>query len=111
MMTDYATTIRNLESVIPAERIGYFFFETLFRPETMARMSAFLGIGPISARLDARVNAGADAGTRPDAALARRAHETFAHVYDMVHDKFGDAMPDAWRRPIAAPARALTAGE
>jgi len=96
MMTDYATTIRNLEAAVPQERIGYFFFETLFSQETMDRMTDFLNIGRVQADAEHVVNPGSDSGAEPSPGLARIARERLEDVYTFIYGKFGDQVPHDW---------------
>lgn len=97
--SDYAATIRALEAAVPSDRVAYLFHETMFEPSELARLSRFLGIGPIAADPGRRVNPGFDAGVAPAPELAARARRTFAPTYDFVAERFGDALPDAWRHP------------
>ena len=100
--SDYERTIRELEAAVPAERIAYFFYETLFDGAEIARLAAFLGIGPIRADLGARVNPGSDAGAVPDPALSALAAARFASAYAFAAERFGQALPAAWSRAEAA---------
>ena len=95
--SDYARTIRALESVVPRDRIAYFFFETLFDPAEMGRLAEFLGIAPIGASLGRRVNPGASAEARPSRDVEALARARLASVYDFAAERFGDALPEAWR--------------
>ena len=103
----YDRTIRRLESVVPVERICYFFFETLFRQEEMDRLADFLGIARRPARFEKKVNAGKAAAERPSAEAEARAMEALAPVYDFVRARFGAQVPEKWRR--ASPATAAVA--
>lgn len=96
MMTDYATTIRNLEAAVPRERIGYFFFETLFSEESMDRITEFLGISPMQADARHVVNPGSDSGLHPSPELTQIARAKLSDVYSFVHRKFGSAVPPEW---------------
>jgi hypothetical protein len=53
----YERTIAAVEAAFPPEAIHYEFFETLFRPEAMARIAAFAGIADRPANLAERQNA------------------------------------------------------
>lgn len=103
--SDYARTIRELEAAVPASRIAYFFYETLFNPTEMRRLSDFLGIAPFRARFDQRVNPGRDAD-RLDPEMERRGRGAFAPVYEFVADRFPGAVPEAWGAPAALRATA-----
>lgn len=96
MMTDYATTIRNLEAAVPPERIGYFFFETLFSQESVDRISEFLGIGWMQADAGQVVNPGSDPGLHPSPELTRLAFTKLSGVYSFVYEKFGSRVPPDW---------------
>ena len=100
--SDYGRTIRELEAAVPAERIAYFFYETLFEEAEMARLAGFLDIAPIRAELGRRVNLGSDAGVAPDPALSALAAARFSSAYDFAAERFGRALPAGWSGPEAA---------
>ncbi|MGH3347321.1 MAG: sulfotransferase [Nocardioides sp.] len=92
---DYATTIRRLEAVFPLERIHYGFYEELFSEEALGAIASFLGVQQTWPwALDERVREGPQAPMpEPSAALL----EQLTPVYQFVHDRFGDGVPNSWR--------------
>lgn len=105
----YDLTIERLERAVPRERIGYFFFETLFRQEEIDRLADFLGIARRPAHFERKVNAdrrdpSAEASGAALRALEDRAQEVLAPTYAFVRARFGALVPDRWRD--AAPAMA-----
>jgi hypothetical protein len=53
----YDQTLERLDQVFAPEDIGLFFYETLFREETVKQLCDFLGLPLLSAESDRRVNA------------------------------------------------------
>lgn len=101
---DYARTTAALEAATARDRIHYAFYEDLFSQDSVDRICAFLGIDPVPASTDRKVNAGRS-GAMPDdiAAMLTRG---LMPQYTAALDRFGDAVPPAWRAriDIAAPA-------
>ena len=106
----YDLTIRTIESVIPADRVLYLFFETMFNQAEMDRLTAFLGVRSRPAPVDRKVHESASAGVRFPVALEAEAVEALRPVYEFVRGKFGALTPDEWyaleaARPVAALSR------
>lgn len=104
--SDYRRTIGELESVIPADRILYFFYETMTSAETgpaeIRRMEDGLGLehADLGQELFNRpVNASAPASLSRKQEAA--AVDLFRPVYDFVEKRFG-RLP-GWRFDAAAP--------
>lgn len=97
----YDLTIERLERAVPPERIGYFFFETLFRQEEIDRLTDFLGVGRHPARFERKLNAHGDEAVPGNGAamqaLEERALEALAPTYAFVRERFGDMVPAKWR--------------
>ncbi len=95
----YDRTIAALESVVPADRILYLFYETVREPQELARIADFLGLGAPDWHVGRRVNAASkdDARPRPEDIAAARA--AFAPVYAFAAERFGAAVPAAWHGP------------
>ncbi len=93
----YDLTIQRLESVVPPERICYFFYETLFRQSEMDRLTAFLGIGTAPAKFDTGVNVSPSRGLTLTDDLERRVRASLEPAYAFVEARFGALVPDGWR--------------
>lgn len=92
--SNYQKTIEELESVIPADRILYFFYETLTSPKTgpaeIRRLEDRLGLQRIEldpALFDKSVNASPPATLNREQETA--AHDIFRPVYEFVEKRFG----------------------
>lgn len=95
-LSSYHRTIRTLESAVPAERIAYFFYETLFQQSEIERLCDFLGISRRAADFDRRVNMKDDASGEMPPEVAREAREALAPTYDFCRAKFG-TLPPEWQ--------------
>ena len=96
MATDYAHTIEELEAAVDRSRILYLFYETLFDQKSVDRITRFLGVSSKTA--DFAVVHGGEAvdGDVPDSLLAET-RRVFRRSYEVTLDRFGDAVPAAWR--------------
>lgn len=92
----YDATVAELDAAVPQEKLGYFFYETFFTPQELARFTAFLGVAPRPARLDRVSHAGAGGKVTFPADLIARATEILAPTYSALRRRFGDAIPAAW---------------
>jgi len=92
--TDYPRLIKALEATFPPERLFFGFYETLFTPETFARLTNFLGLGALTPDFDTRVNASPTRGALPPEATAA-ARKFYAPVYDFCMARFGADKPRA----------------
>lgn len=90
---DYEGPLTRILSAIPEKDRFLGFYEELFRPETVARICAFLGIASRPAPLETRVHASAPIALEP----GRRAiaAEALAPQYDHVHRLIG-RIPAGW---------------
>lgn len=79
LRSDYPATVSALRAAFPPADIHLEFYETLFTPEGLDRLSRFTGIAGDPALAGQRVNEGNPALLRPD--LARRVARHFAPVY------------------------------
>lgn len=93
----YDLTLARLEAAVPRDRIGCFFYETLFDQAEIDRLTDFLGIDPRPAEFSRRVHEGTGKDAVADPALIARAREELAPVYDFAAARFGAALPAAWR--------------
>jgi hypothetical protein len=105
----YDMTIRTIESVVPAERVHYLFFETMFDQSEMDRLAAFLGVSARPAEVGRKVNEGTHAGVGFPEALEAEALETLRPVYEFVRARFGALTPGTWRAPAPAGAASRSA--
>lgn len=105
---DYQRTIIELEAAVPADRIQYMFYETLFQTHTMAKLCGFLGIPPITTEPEKRSNPGTSAAL-PDT-LRSAFHKAFSPQYAFIHRRFGPAVPDSWAQELSAPDTATQVG-
>ncbi|SNS80490.1 sulfotransferase [Tropicimonas sediminicola] len=94
--SQYDRTISRLEAAVPADRIHYEFFETLFTREGVARIFGFLGLPSVEASFDAR-NVGEGTGGI-SRAFVEVSRSPLAPVYDFIQKKFGEVVPKAWGR-------------
>ncbi len=92
----YDQTISTLESVVPQNRIAYFFYETLFQQSEIDRLCDFLGIARRQADFDRRVNVKDDKSGAMPPEVARQAREALAPTYDFCKAKFG-TLPPEWQ--------------
>ena len=99
MRSDYRRTIGELEKSVPAERVKYLFFESMFTPETITDLNQFLGIADVPANFGDKSNEG-DPGTL-DPEMGRAAYREYRFVYEYVAEKFGEQMPRRWRETMA----------
>lgn len=95
-MTSYHDNIRRLEAVVPPDRIAYFFFEDLFKQETVGAICDFLGVSHHPANLEKRVNADPRPQIGVSEAAERKVYAAFEPVYKAITARFGDAVPEAW---------------
>lgn len=97
----YDLTIRALDAAVPADKVFYFFYETMFRQSEMDRLSDFLGVARRSAPVDRMVHASkySSMGFPPEIEAAAR--EALAPTYDFVRARFGDLTPEKWQPSVA----------
>lgn len=110
LRSSYDMTIRELEAAVPQDRIGYFFYETLFTQAEVDRFCRLLGVDPRPARLGSVRHGGAGKSVAMPADLAERTLALLAPTYEFLRARFGDQIPASWRKPklVAAPAAAQT---
>jgi hypothetical protein len=90
---DYAGTLARLNAALDPAKLFTAFYETLFQPDTLARLCSCLGIAERPANTEARVLAGEDL-TMTEAQRAR-AMAWLAPQYDAVRGHMG-ALPQRW---------------
>ena len=95
--SDYPRMIGELEKAVPAEDIHYLFFEELFLTPTAVALYDFLGVAQREPTPEKRVNA-SRLGRKIDPETRARCREQLAPIYDYVAARFGDRVPEAWKR-------------
>jgi hypothetical protein len=100
--TRYDVTMDELEAVVPAEKIGYFFYEDIFAKRNVDDICDFLSIPRKEGDFDMRVNRGNPREQEFDPAFRDLALKHIGGIYDRVTDRFGDKVPDAWKKHLEA---------
>lgn len=98
--SDYAGTVAELEAAVPAERIHYAFYEDLFSQASADRLCRFLDIASVPAETDEQVNLGRSLGLPAEAEALM--FDALRPQYEAMFEKFGRAVPQAWRDRYAA---------
>lgn len=92
---NYRRTLRELEAVVPGDRVHTLFYEDLFSQDAMDRLCAFLDISALEVAPDTRSNPGRPSPLPEEAeALLFKGLEA---QYAFAADRFGPALPEAWR--------------
>jgi hypothetical protein len=91
--SDYAGTLSRLDAAVDPAKVFTTFYETLFQPDTLARLCGFLGIAECAARTEARVLAGED--LQMTEAQRARAMAWLAPQYAAVETRMGP-LPARW---------------
>jgi hypothetical protein len=94
--SDYATTLARLDGAVADENRHVMFYETMFSPEAVADLSAFLGISPIAAKFKEKVYQTSKEEFVPTPAQMERARTALAAIYDDAARRFGSRVPTAW---------------
>ena len=93
----YEEMVPRVESAFPEDSLLVLFTETLFTDAAIARLCEFLGL-PFRPGDYAAVAGGAPPNQeKPTAAMRAAARAAHAATYAWARDRFGDALPDAWR--------------
>lgn len=95
--SDYARTLTALSRAVPEDRLLVLFYEELFRPETVRRITDFLGIAPRPAEYGRVVNSGQPIPLDPK--LRARARKFLADQYAFVDRWFNGRIPARWSDP------------
>lgn len=99
--SNYARTIAELEAAIPADRILYLFYETLFTDESIKKFCEFVDIPVLPADFSAGSNVGVSMKIPPRIEIELR--EGLLEQYAFVREKFGEAVPKSWYDPERDP--------
>lgn len=97
LLSKYDGTIRALESVVAPERIGYFFYETIFTQGEIDRLTDFLGVSRHPAAFDAKVFAADGEAATLDPGTETRLMAALSPTYAFVRARFGNLVPATWR--------------
>jgi hypothetical protein len=93
---DYAATIDALDRLFKPEDVLYLFYEDLISASTLRRVAHFLGVEP---EWNWQLDKASRIGTPyPMPAPSPELNLTLQPTYDFVRERFGDAVPRAWRR-------------
>ncbi|MEL7299778.1 MAG: sulfotransferase domain-containing protein [Pseudomonadota bacterium] len=84
--SDYRSTVENIESVFPKDKVHFAIFEDLFNEASIERISAFLGFKIEGAEFDKRVNASPSASR--SAETTRALQDFLAPQYSFCREKF-----------------------
>lgn len=87
----YDQTIERLEQVFASEDIGLFFYETLFREETVKQLCNFLGLPFLSADSDLRVNASGN-----EIVVGQALRVEIRRFYQPVYKRFEGQVEGLW---------------
>ena len=91
--SDYATTLKRVNAALDPKSVFLGFYETLFQPETVDRICAFLGLSNHPAKTEARVHAGEE--LQMTEGQRARAIAWLAPQYDAVR-RHMDVLPQRW---------------
>lgn len=92
---DYRRTVEMLEAHVPPEDRLVLFYEDLFTQERYDQICDFLGIDRTPADFST-VHEGLKSGFPED--LFQPARESLGDIYDFAFERYGDAVPERWRR-------------
>lgn len=94
--TDYAETVAALDATFPQANLLYLFYEDLFAETTLRRLGRFAGLEFVPSGTEPRRNV--TTVTLPMPEPAREAFATLlAPQYAFCRERFGPAVPQAWR--------------
>ncbi|NQX95560.1 MAG: sulfotransferase [Erythrobacter sp.] len=96
---DYESTLKALDEAFDPDQVHVEFFERLFTDEAVTALTDFLGLPPVPAKLDRRINA-APSKARPDPALLGQARERYKATYAYCAERFGkELIEELWSPP------------
>ncbi|MEM1275443.1 MAG: sulfotransferase [Pseudomonadota bacterium] len=100
--TRYDQVISKLDATLPRDRVAYFFYETLFSEQEIARLTEFLGVDPMPADFERKVWVTKNREVMPSSTAMTRVKDALQPVYRFVEDRFGTELPDRWKRSFGA---------
>lgn len=98
---NYLLTLRFLDEAVPKENVHAAFYETFFAEQSIDALSEFLGIEPLEGAFGKRVNTSRGESDLP-VELAAEGARVLAPVYEDAFERFGDAVPETWRKSYEA---------
>ncbi|MBN2759979.1 MAG: sulfotransferase [Rhodobacteraceae bacterium] len=97
LRSDYAAMFARLDAAIAPANLLVLFFERLFQPETLHRLTDWLGLDRVGTDMPSQTN------TSPslplDDGLLAQAHTRLAPQYAFARARFGAELPADWRAP------------
>ncbi|MEM1429976.1 MAG: sulfotransferase domain-containing protein [Pseudomonadota bacterium] len=93
---DYRYTVGQLETHVPPEDVLFLFYETMFEQSVFDRVCSFLEIAPHTAQPDRRVHEGLSYPFPHK--KWEKLRTALDDIYQFTFDRFGDRVPDHWRR-------------
>jgi len=100
LRSDYARTLEALTAEIPREQLYFEFYENLFTPDALARLTDYLGIAPRAGEFDKVSHAGSD--QKLSATDIDRATDLLRDQYRFCAEFFDGQLPDRWRSRMGA---------
>jgi Sulfotransferase family len=91
---NYATTLTDLDAVIPSGDVKVCFFEHLFDMNAIAELCAFCGVGAEPADIGSAMNQGEE--VQLDAERRGRFFAKLEPVYRFVHERYDGRLPVSW---------------
>ena len=95
LKSNYAKTIKTLETVVPSGNILYLFYESLFSSESVKKICDFLGVEYLEANFSKKVNQGRY--DRAALSVNEIDHSIYHSIYEYCSRRFGNDIPDKWR--------------
>lgn len=93
----YEEMVPRVAAVFGPDRLLILFTETLFTDEAIARLCDFLGLPFRPGDYEAIAGGAPPGQERPTAEMLAAARAAHAATYAWARDRFGDALPEAWR--------------
>ncbi|MEM9046771.1 MAG: sulfotransferase [Pseudomonadota bacterium] len=98
--TRYDRVIGDLDSVLPPDRVAYFFYETLFTEGEIDRLTSFLDLDPMPADFDRKVWVTKGRDVMPGPEVEARVRDALRPVYRFVEERFGMDVPGVWHHSV-----------
>lgn len=91
---DYKSALENIDAVFDPEQVFIGFYEDMFDGDLLDRLYGFLGVAPIAAQTEQRINKSPTAHLPDD--VANYFATELAPQYAYIRERFGDAVPEGW---------------
>lgn len=98
---DYARVLDALDEAFDPAQVHVDFYERLFTPEAVLRITEFLGLSPLEADFGKRVNPGLAGASALNLELAAQARAIYADTYTYCEERFGKALIEELWMPAA----------